>query len=71
MLSSSHLDEIKRNLAGFQEQVEQLKARKASVEAREVVKQNEQNSLQELLSNRKRVIEKNIYAALNKKVQIA
>ena len=71
LLSSSHLDEIKRNLAGFQEQVEQLKARKASVEAREVVKQNEQNSLQELLSNRKRVIEKNIYAALNKKVQIA
>lgn len=71
LLSSSHLDEIKRNLAGFQEQVEQFKARKASVEAREVVKQNEQNSLQELLSNRKRIIEKNVYAALNKKVQIA
>jgi hypothetical protein len=71
LLSSSHLDEIKQNLAVFQEQIDQLKVRKTSVEAHEAVKQNECNSLQELLSNRKRVVEKNIYAALNRKVQIA
>jgi hypothetical protein len=71
LLASAHLDEIKRNLSGFQEQMDQLKARKTSVEAHETVKEHEYNDLQELISNRKRVIEKNVYATLNKKLQIA
>jgi hypothetical protein len=41
------------------------------VEAHEAVKEHEYKDLQEEISNRKRVIEKNIYATLNKKLQIA
>ena len=71
LLSSAHMEEIKRNLSVFQEQADLLKARKTSVEAHEAVKEHEYKDLKEEISNRKRVVEKNIYATLNKKVQIA
>ncbi len=71
LLASAHMDEIKRNLSVFQEQTDLLKARKTSVEAHEAVKAHEYKDLQDQLSNRKRLIEKNIVAALNKKVQIS
>jgi hypothetical protein len=71
LLSSAHMEAIKRNLSVFQEQADLLKAKKTSVEAHEAVKEHEYKDLQEEISNRKRVIEKNIYATLNKKLQIA
>ncbi len=71
LLASARMNEIKRSLTVFQEQTDQLKARKTSVEAHEAVKEHEYKALLDDVSNRKRVIEKNIYAALNKKVQIS
>ena len=40
LLSSAQLDEIKRSLQVFQEQVDVLKARKTSIETHETVKEN-------------------------------
>jgi hypothetical protein len=71
LLTSAHMDEIKRNISAFEGQADQLKARKTSVEAHEAVKTHELQDLQNEVGNRKRAIERNIAAALNKKVQIA
>lgn len=70
LLASASMDEIKRNISVFQEQVEQLKARKTSVEAHEAVKEHAYNEMLEEISSHKRAIERNIYATLNKKVQL-
>src|SRR3990172_8357507 len=70
LLDSTKLDEIKRNLSLLQEQIEQLKARKASIESHEAVKEHEQFSMQERLRNQKHSIEKNVLNCLGKKVQI-
>ena len=70
LLASASMDEIKRNISVFQEQVEQLKARKTSVEAHEAVKEHAYNEMLEKISSHKRAIERNIYATLNKKVQL-
>lgn len=71
LLASEHMDEIKRNLSSFENHVEQLKARKASVDAHEAVKTRELQDLQTEIGNRKRAIERNILSTLSKKVQIA
>ncbi len=71
LLSSEKLDEIKRNLSTFQEQAEQLKARKTSVETHETVKENQYNETLEKISSLKRLIERNILSSLSIKVQIA
>jgi hypothetical protein len=71
ILASAHMDEIRRNLSVFQEQTDQLKARKTSVEAHEAVKTMQYRALQDEISNIKRAIERNISTALTKKVQIA
>jgi hypothetical protein len=71
LLSSSKLDETNRSLAQCQEQLVQLKARRTSVETHESVKANSYNTTVEEINNKKRLVEKNIYSALGKKVQIA
>jgi hypothetical protein len=65
------MDEVKRNISSFQEQADQLKARKTSVEAHEAVKAHQYNDLTTEIGNVKRAIERNIATALNRKVQIA
>jgi hypothetical protein len=65
------MDEIKRDLASFQEQVDLLKARKTSVETHETVKANTYNDTVDKISNLKRTIERNIYSSIDKKIQIA
>ena len=65
------MDEIKRSISAYQEQADQLKARKTSFEAHEAIKAHEYNDLMEQIGNRKRAIERNISTALNKKVHIA
>lgn len=70
LLSSSKMDEIKRSLSVFQEQVDQLKARKTSIETHEAVKENAYNEALEKISNLKRSIERNIYSSIEIKVQI-
>ncbi|MCL1978005.1 MAG: hypothetical protein FWG55_07910 [Candidatus Bathyarchaeota archaeon] len=70
LLASAHMDEIKQNISTFEDQTEQLKARKASIEAHEAVKKREYQELQSEGNNRKRAIERNILTALTKTVQI-
>ena len=70
LLASEKMDETKRSIIVFQEQVEHLKARKTGADAHEAVKEHSYNDMLEQIKNHKRAIEKNAYAALNKKVQI-
>jgi predicted nucleic acid-binding Zn-ribbon protein len=71
LLTSSKMDETKRNLTQYQDQVDQLKARKTSVETHETVKQNAYQETVDKVSNLKRTIERNVYTAIDKKIQIA
>jgi hypothetical protein len=70
LLNSPKMEEIKRNLSVFQERIEQFKARKASVEAHEAVKEHAYNDILEKIRNHKKAIEKNIDSSLGEKVQI-
>jgi hypothetical protein len=70
LLASAKMEEIKHQISVLQEQVEQLKARKASVEAHEAVKDHAHNEILDRISSHKRAIEKNIQGSLGKKVQI-
>jgi hypothetical protein len=70
LLASSKMDEIKHNLSSYQEQVDQLKARKTSIETHETVKENAYNEAIDKISNLKRTIERNIYSSIETKVQI-
>ena len=63
------MDEIKTHLAQYQEQVEQLKARKTSVETHETVKANSYNEIADRINSLKRMIEKNVADSLNIKIQ--
>lgn len=69
--SSPVLDEVKQNLTKFQEQLEQLNARKASIETHEVTKEQLFSSIQNQINSHKRNVEKNIISTLGKKVQFA
>jgi hypothetical protein len=71
LVASSKMDEIKHNLAQFQEQVDLLKARKTSVETHETVKENSYKEAVDKISNLKRTIERNVYSSIDKKIQIA
>ncbi|MCW3995747.1 MAG: hypothetical protein NWE98_06325 [Candidatus Bathyarchaeota archaeon] len=70
LIASSKMDEIKRNLTQYQEQVDQLKARKTSVETHETVKANAYNETVDKISNLKRTIERNVYTSIGKKIQL-
>jgi hypothetical protein len=70
LLGSSQMDEIKRNLTAYQQQLDQLKARKTSIETHEAVKENAYNEALDKISNLKRTIERNIYSSIDIKVQI-
>ncbi len=71
IVASAKMDEIKRDLTQYQEQVDQLKARKTSVETHETVKGNIHQENIDKINNLKRTIERNIYTAIDKKIQIA
>ena len=70
LISSVQLDEIRRNIQVFQEQVDVLKARKTSIETHETVKENVYNEADDKIKNMKRTIERNILSSINFKVQI-
>ena len=70
LVASSKMDEIKQNIAQFQEQTDLLKARKTSVETHETVKENAYKETENKISNLKRTIEKNVHNSLDKKIQI-
>ena len=70
LLASSEMDETRRNLAVYEQQLDQLKARKTSIETHEAVKENAYNETLDKISGLKRTIEKNIYSSIDIKVQI-
>ncbi|MCW4045036.1 MAG: hypothetical protein NWE94_05910 [Candidatus Bathyarchaeota archaeon] len=71
LLASEQLDEIRRSVSAFEEQVGLLKARKLSAETHEAVKEQEYNAVVDRIRNHKSTIEKNIYSSIGKKIQIA
>ncbi len=71
LLASSKLDEIKQSVSQLQEQVDQLNARKTSVETHEAVKENSYKEAVDKISGLKRTIERNVYSSLEIKIQIA
>jgi hypothetical protein len=54
----------------FQEQIQQLKATKARIEAHEAVKEHASNDIVGRIGSHKKAIEKNVYSSLGKRVQI-
>jgi DNA-binding protein H-NS len=71
LVASAKMDEIKYFLSNFQSQVDQLKARKTSIETHESVKDTAYNEAVDKIVNLKRSIEKNIFNSINVKIQIA
>jgi hypothetical protein len=70
LLASSRMDETKRDLALYQDQLKQLNARKTSVETHEAVKEHAEADVQEKIRSVKRQIENNVYSFLGKKIEI-
>jgi len=71
LLVSAQLDEIRRNLSTFMDQLEQLKGRKASIETHRAVKENSYNEAIDKISNLKRSIEKDVFSSISIRIQIA
>ena len=70
LLASPIMDETRRSLATYQQQLDQLKTRKTSIETHESVKENAFNDAVDKISNLKRTIEKDIFTSTEIKVQI-
>lgn len=71
LLTSSKMDEIKQNVSQLQEQVDQLTARKTSVETHEAVKENRYKETEDKINNLKRTIERKVYSSTGITIQIA
>ena len=70
LTDSPEMEEAKRSLSLFQQQIEQLKVRKANLEVDERIKGNARDDLLEKIRNHKKAIEANILSFLGKQVQI-
>jgi hypothetical protein len=70
LLNSANMDEIKQTISLFEDQAEQFKVRKASIESHEAIKKRELQDLQSDINNRKRAIERNITEAFAKTIKI-
>jgi phage shock protein A len=71
IVGSSMMDQIKNNIAQYQDQLDQLRARKTSVETHETVKSNTYNLTMDKINSLKRTVEKNVFTAIDKQIQIA
>ena len=70
LIASAHMNEVKQNISTFEDQINQYRARKASIEAHEASKTREYQELQSEANIRKKVIERNILASLTKTIHI-
>jgi len=70
LLTSANMGEIKQSISLFEDQTEQLKVKKASIEAHEAIKKREHQDLQSDINNRKRAVERNIAEAFTKTIKI-
>jgi hypothetical protein len=70
ILNSTKMEEIKSDLSSFQEQAEQLRARKSSVESHEAVKERAYNETLEKIASTKKAVEKNVHSSLGQRIRI-
>ena len=70
LLGSPEMEEAKRSLSLFQQQIEKLETRRANLEADLHVKGSAGNEVLERIRNHKKTIEANILSFLDKQVQI-
>jgi len=70
LLGSPEMEEAKRSLSLFQQQMEKLKLRRANLEADEHIKGNARDEVLERIRNHKKTIEANILSFLDKQVII-
>ncbi len=70
LMASAKMEEIKHDIAVFQDQIEQLKARKTSAEAHEAIKEHAETDTREKIQTVKHAIEKNVQASLGKKILV-
>jgi len=70
LLASSKFEQIKHDVAMYQDQVKMLNARKTSVETHEAVKEQAESDIKDKISNNKRTVEKNVDSFLGKKIEI-
>jgi len=69
--ASAVMDETRRSLMAYQQQLDQLKARKTSIETHEAVKENAFKDTVDRVSSLKRTIEKDIFSSTEIRIQIA
>jgi phage shock protein A len=70
LLTSAKMDEIRRDISAYQDQLKQLTARKTSVETHEAVKEQAETDIQDRIRSSKRSIEKNVQSFLGKKIEV-
>ena len=70
VLASAEMEDAKRSLNLFQQQMETLKARKGNIETDELLKENQRQELLERIRNFKKAIEANVLSFMDKQVQI-
>lgn len=68
--ASPEMEESRRSLALFQDQLEKLRVKKAGVESNEAIKNNAYNDLLSKIEHRKKTIEANVRSFLGKNVEI-
>lgn len=71
LMVSSTMDEVKRSVSVFQEQLDLLKGRKTSIETHEIVKDNAYNESVDKINNIKRSIERDICSSIEIKIKIS
>ena len=70
LLASAEMEEAKRSLCVFQQQMETLKVRKGNLETDERMKENQRQELLERIRSFKKTIEANLLSFMGKQVKI-
>ncbi len=70
LLASPKMEETRHDLAACQQQLDQLRARKTSIETHEAVKENAYKESVDKIANLKKTIERDIYSSTEIRVQI-
>jgi hypothetical protein len=70
LVASVELEEAKRSLSLFQQQLETVKVRKGSIETDEITKENQRRELLEKIRSFKKTIEANVLSFMGKQVVI-
>ncbi|MCW3998570.1 MAG: hypothetical protein NWF10_08410 [Candidatus Bathyarchaeota archaeon] len=70
LLNSETLAEITQKKTEFKEQTRKIKAKKDRIDAHALVKKNKYNQMSKRIQEHKKLIEKNVYESIEKKIKI-